>query len=609
MSLMINTSDVDPRVRALEQAVQSSMIARQRWIDDYRYSLDLYRMESRRVFGWQKFAPATWAQIMDPVVYEYVQYYLPVLFSANPHRNFTGMGSSPFNDAIANVLEDYGKWSTIQYKGWKEYRKNAKDLLLSGQAALWSRVNRRLGCVINERVDPLDVLIDPDVVDPDHARFIMRRYIAPMHEIRALFPQTSIGMRPNVVASNDSTYWFDDSKFQTLGTNEQVNHLGCYYVVYSKMGDFSVAKSVSPDVSTNTKGDYWYIVFAPGHDRLLEARQGWPNAVLQQEGDYPLTLYGHHFSPDMLWPMCPAKPVFPLERFLSWAWSFLMMHMRTAALTKVALNTDAFKDAEEAIEALKSSVDFDALEMSELGDSATIQNVISYIQKPALNSDFFQSIMLASQRRAEVLGLSPILRGQTDTQIRSAQDSFNKDRNSRVPIEDMAAGFVEFLGEATRKEAMLISAHVPSETVVTDDFVFIGMDTFSPLHKLVWDRRQRDVRLIAKEYTVEIAAGTTQRKDKQEQIGKATQLSNLTAQLLGTVGDIADPQSTMDVANMAVAELAKAFEIDTTNTPQLKISQAVVANEQAAAQATGQGQPGQVGPPTGEIPLYDSDVA
>ena len=137
-----------------------------------------------------------------------------------------------------------------------------------------------------------------------------------------------------------------------------------------------------------------------------------------------------------IWPISHIKPAIPELRFLCWAYSFMAQRVATSCETLLGVSKAADQDIKDQILS-QSEAGFKIVEVSEmLGRS--VNDIISVFQLPNVTGEIWQVIDAVTQLADKRLGMTELVYGMTDKQIRSATEASVKSDQISIRPDDMA---------------------------------------------------------------------------------------------------------------------------------------------------------------------------
>ena len=175
-------------------------------------------------------------------------------------------------------------------------------------------------------------------------------------------------------------------------------------------------------------------------------------------------------------------------------------------------------------------------------------------QMPNVTSELWQVIEAVTEICDKRLGMTELVYGLTNTQIRSATEASVKSDQISIRPDDMAECLENSMSIIARKEAMATRWLLEPKDIEP----IIG-----PLGAAVWAQHVMAMNPyeIAREYDFEIESGSTKKKNKAARIEQMSQaMQTLGPVLQGLIGaGIVEP------FNQLVADWADSLDLDATN--------------------------------------------
>jgi hypothetical protein len=277
----------------------------------------------------------------------------------------------------------------------------------------------------------------------------------------------------------------------------------------------------------------------------------WPIPFWAESAGWPFEMLSFHRKPNYVWPISHIKPGIPELRFLCWAFSFLAQRVAVSCETIIGVSKAADQDIKDQILS-QSQGGFKIVELSEiLGRS--VSDVISVFQLPNATNEIWQVIDAVTTMLEKRLGLTELVYGMTNTQIRSATEASVRSEQISIRPDDMAECVENSMTNIARKEAMAARWLLTAEDVAP----IVG-----PLGAMAWQAHvmpQEPIQ-IAREYDYRIESGSARKPNKAtraEQMSAA--LQNLGPVLSGLIG-----AGVVDPFNALITDWADSLDLDAT---------------------------------------------
>jgi hypothetical protein len=472
----------------------------------------------------------------------------------------------------ATLLSMYLNWTPKEYGLESESRKTVHEGLLKGRSCGWTELyqpaNSDFKVVRTTWLTVDDLLVDPDAPSLNEAQWIARRCVHPVWEVERLY-----GLRPGMIHANaeskesraDDT---DPGSVDRIRRGES-NDLIEYYQIYSKMGIGGrlrcEGKSDNRE-SLEVFGDYCLVVVAPDHNFLLNlnpeliaadeagdqdatnmifSRTAWPTPYWKL-GKFPVTVMDFGEIPNSVWPMSPLTPAKGELRFLNWAYSYLLGHIKTSSRDFIAVK----KGANDSIKA--AVVSGEDLEVIEIEYDGSISDIVQFLQHPQMNKDIWPVIKDVEELFNKRVGLTELMYGSTGVQLRSATEADTKQQNASVRPEDMAKRVEVFHTEIAIKEAVACRFHLTADDV---------RQVVGDLGASVWQEfvSTSDPEIAGRQLQYTVEAGSTRRPNKNAEQKQMTEAMQVLLPVFQGYGQMTGDQGPL---NNLLSDFAKSRDLD-----------------------------------------------
>lgn len=493
-------------------------------------------------------------QIMMTVnkVAELVQLFGPSLYNQNPFRTCTptelpdipmqlfGNPQDPMTAMmIQPVMQQMSQWQVTQksravlMQSMLNYFPGASDLegemreavnesLITGLALMWTEVYRPIGAkhklIGSFFSSAKNYVKDPDAEKQEDVKWIARRFVKPVWEFEAKF-----GLRPESVQGNrnshsmgaaTSTSTADESRRKAGKTNDLI----VYWQIWSKMGLGGLLREIDPKVKEADRyGQYVtmivaedceYLVNLPeeiwGNEQEMYRRAQWETPQWADDA-WPCEELYYHKKSDSIWPISHLSPGLGELKFINWAFSFMASKMYRASKDFIAIPKSI---GEELKAKIVSGEDYEILEI-EITHGQTIKDIVSFMQHPEFQADFWTVISHVMEMFERRTGLSELMYGASEHQYRSAAEADVKSSQTSIRPDDMAKKVEKFSGKIGTREAIAARWHLTGQDV--------GV-VFGPIIGGLWDRlvATADLSKIIHQLQFSVAAGSARKRNKQK---------------------------------------------------------------------------------------------
>lgn len=549
-------------------------------------------------------------------VFEAVKLFASVIYHRNPNRQVTpkkfpdippeALGLDPNNPEVVQQYQ-MALQDTVMRNGVRDvvsrlmsaylnYTPNELDLKTHSRRVVDEAIIKGGGCWWTEMVvdpgpqsravgsfaDSVDNLVlDPDATEIEDIAWCARRCIHPIDVVAKQYGIDVEKLRGNIEGQTApkaedayiSGHSSDDSKPSSRRVGK-TNDLMTYWKIWSKTGFGDRLKDSPKDQRGffDAIGDNAYIVVADGvpfplnvpPDMLAEQVDEetglpqsmfravqWPIPFWAEANGWPFTMLAFHRKPGYVWPVSHIKPGIPELRFLCWAFSFLAQRVAVSCETLIGVSKAADQDIKDQILS-QSQGGFKIVELSEiLGRS--VSDVISVFQLPNATSEIWSVISAVTEMLEKRLGLTELVYGMTNKQIRSATEASVRSEQISIRPDDMAECVENAMTQIARKEALAARWLLTPEDVAP---------VVGPIGAAAWAQHVSSMEPIqvAREYDYRIESGSARKPNKAtraEQMQAA--LQNLGPVLSGLIG-----AGVVDPFNALVKDWADSLDLDAT---------------------------------------------
>jgi hypothetical protein len=410
------------------------------------------------------------------------------------------------------------------------------------------------------------------VYDPDARKYPEIQWMAKMcsHPVWAV--EREYGLAPGSLRANGG-----ESLTRQAGTAGNVdedwrrsqnasNDIVVYWKVFSKMGLGSRLKGVmngqtqfSQDVDA-TFGDYCFLAVADGidyplnippekqavEDQELASFAQWP-IPFWLDDEWPWTPLSFHQQPDQLYPMSHMQPALGELRFINWAYSMLAQKIRLASRDFIVMLKSS---SEELKESIKHGPDLTVIEIESVG--RTINEMVQFLQHPTFNPEIYKMIDRVMDLFDKRTGLTDLIYGETDQQLRSAEEASVKQSATSVRPEDMAQQVEDASSALAQKEAAAARWALEPDDI---------KPVLGDVGAFFWGQlvQTADPKAIFQTYEIGVEQGSTRRPDRKRDTQNMQQAMQTLFPALLTY---AQATGQVDALNAMVAAWGKTLDLD-----------------------------------------------
>lgn len=434
------------------------------------------------------------------------------------------------------------------------------EALVKGRGTLWIEDQARYSSgrrLIGSYYDTVDnIVIDPDAESLDDALWIARRCVAPTWKVERDFglPDGALKDKGRYASANAQGESETREFHKDDHARGKTNDLMVYWKIWSKMGIGARQLDVPPHLRSVTEGlfgDYVHLVLAddvpfplnlndellsqPGREEELKQQAAWP-VPFWADDLWPVQVLDFYERPRSCWPISPLEPGLGELKFINVMVSHLCHRIWMSSRTLVGVlkgASDRLKDI------LENGEDLEIVELSQI-TGKSITDLVSFLEHPPLNQDAWRILESAMQLFDKRVGLTELVYGLTQRQMRSAQEASVKQDQISIRPDYMAQQVEHWATGFARQEA------------IASRFLYEPPDVvqlLGPYAGQMWNQyvAQRDVNLVVRELEYRVEAGSTRRPNKDSMRNNVSELLQFAGpfyQQLATTGQ-PDPWNTL----------------------------------------------------------------
>lgn len=455
-----------------------------------------------------------------------------------------------------------------------ESRRAIDECLIMGMGLLYTQVFTPPGSatkVVGSFFDScLNLLIDPDARDLNHAMWTARRWIQPVWEAERKFGLPPGSLKGNLESNNmqgevAGMGW--DGKL--MQSQNRTCDTIIYYEIWSKTGLGSRLKGANDQFTQAATegiiGDFARIVVAPGTEYPLNAppslmaMEGTPEnmqLVTQAfewetpffvDGGWPFTPLVFHDVPQEPWPASHISFAMGELKAMNWLGSWALGKVKNNCRDFIAVKkrlSDEFKQL------VANGPDMTMLEVTE--EYKTVREAVEFLQQNNMNTDLFKVLELLEHWFDQRTGLTELMYGMSSRQYRSAAEAEIKESNANVRPDDMANKVEDWQTNIARREAFASQWHLQGQDVVP----FLGKPGGALWQLLI---AQQDPAKVLYDIQYRVEAGSIRKPNRSRDAENATALMQ---QVLPIFVQYAQATGDVSGVNKILTTWAKSMDID-----------------------------------------------
>jgi len=503
---------------AWERAIKAAETARKPWHETAKMCREFYSGSVN--FMWQKsfrdsylkHLPESKFQITIAKAFELVSIVGPTLMWSSPGRVASGyqkldippefwpdpnMGMMWQQEYAQELAQNTARNNLMQhYLNYSPREQPGGGLVVESQIAIIDSLVTGRGVIRVDHYEPEggtgsltggfyvpvdDLLIDPDSTRPNlrDAKWICIRHLDDHYELERRFGWPTGSLRGMAKQASKKASMSNERLDNSARRNESTNDLVEWYEVFSKNGAGHRFKSMSNNQyyqAFEQVGNFCYICFVPGMKEPLNLKQAFlENASIDQvkaaidwptpyylDGRWPVAVLDYWLNPGKAWPLAPLAMGLGELIFLNVFISSLADKIFQDGLVKAAIKSEL---AEEAIQKLLS-YQHEVIELNST-IAGNINELVSYLQRPATNMDAFRMVEYVSQMFDKRVGLTEAMYGLNPggKVTRTAQDAQLKGEAISVRPEYMSTRVEAWQTEIANLERIAAGYHVSAQTL------------------------------------------------------------------------------------------------------------------------------------------------
>lgn len=377
-----------------------------------------------------------------------------------------------------SIMEDYLNKAIKEIGLKEEARPCLRDSLVRGLGAMiteMSQLPNNSGSMIT------DTYLDDDriVIDPDCKRIKDAKWVAILcehntWEVAAQY--ASYGITEDMLhASALSTIGDVTTRHHDQSDRSRFN-LFRYWKIYSRCGLGARLKPFNdrePKLNQldSILGDFCYIVVADGCDFPLnitpyieqlaiksnglapyQVVTSWPIPFYYDKDDpWPFTSIWFHERKGSPWPKAHLSFSIGYLNFMAWVLGFVAdkayRDVRGVWVVDASVSSDL-------IAWMENGQDEEIIKLTKGAGGKKVAELIEYLRGPDFNNGLIELYEFMERKFQEMSGMTDLLQGQYDRQMRSAAESQVLQSASQLRPQDMAAKVTQWLSRIMRKHAI-----------------------------------------------------------------------------------------------------------------------------------------------------------
>ena len=375
----------------------------------------------------------------------------------------------------------------------------------------------------------MNLLLDPDALSVAQAWWAALRCVEPVWKVEEDYRLKPGTLKGNWESQNRQAEGMSDPIYNFKKQTGRTSDLLVYWKIWSRMGiggrlDGVEAEDRQP---LDLFGKHCFLAVAEGVDWPLNIPPALhqktpaelrPHIVwetpfyLDDAYPWPFTELDFHPLPGHLWPYAHMTPALGYQQFLDWAFSAAAGTIMRTFTDTILVDKSACK---EIIDQLMQNEDLRIVEVDRDGNRQ-LKEYVETLQYNPMNQDLFTVLAMVEKAFERATGMSELMYGTTDRQMRSAQESEDKSNFASIRPNDMRKQCYAWQDVVARKEAIAWHYHASGRDVAPLVGDFNGM---------VWDSliAGTDFGVLTQELDCSVQAGSMERPDfrKDQKVAEA----------------------------------------------------------------------------------------
>ena len=384
----------------------------------------------------------------------------PRLYLPEPERTVSYRGSDNVLKGLARVLQTYLNYTARETTQARELRKTIDDGLVRGRGFLrqiWDPVRKLVTSVY---LSSLDVVFDPDFIDPRDAQWIAIRHREPLWQVKERIPKKVLTKGLEKVCTVPETSNDRDKQDPKKDLPASTSRVVEWWEVLSRMGCGYRGLEFEGDDYTDDK-DFVRLEVVVGHPRILS--EGDWDVPLYLDREWPLSWCDFVELPDTQWPECVAGQVLSCQGAVDLYTSLKLNSIKQRERVVVACDDTMDKNTQNTLKNGSSS-DFLPIKLQPGRSLDSVVKVLDFgVGSPETQGE--RGFLL--QEMETTMGSTQMVTGGNDSgaQDRSATASNLRNEATDTRIGDFKAKVAELYTDASRKEAVMIRLFLDEEDV------------------------------------------------------------------------------------------------------------------------------------------------
>lgn len=378
----------------------------------------------------------------------------------------------------ASIMESFLNYSVKEIGLKKEVRPVLRDSLVRGLGAMITEMqdlpNGTGKIVVDTYLDDDRIVFDPDAKRLKDAKWVAIRCEGAPWEVAAFY--SAYGVTEEQLRPTSTSVVGDATTRHHQNWDIGKRNIFAYWKIYSRCG---LGARLKPFAERDKKlndldqilGDFCYIVVGDGCDfplnltplvenMAMESKSlapfqvvtSWPVPFYYDKDDpWPFTSLFFHERKGSAWPKAHLSFALGYLNFMAWILGFVAEKAHRDSRGVWIVDSTV---KQEIINWLESGQDEEILTVTNGPMGKTVKELVDFIQAPEFKGTLIELYQFMEKEFQDMTGMTDLLQGQFDRQMRSAQEAGVLQSASQLRPQDMASEFQAFLARVMRKHAI-----------------------------------------------------------------------------------------------------------------------------------------------------------
>jgi hypothetical protein len=425
-----------------------------------------HKADEKKIYAGLDLQAELWFKTTVALTAQAIDLMCPYLYQANPYRcgtmrkqNFANPLAQQLASARNDLMVEYLNFTPNECDLYGESVRAINQSQVYGAGILWTGFDERKGLVHSVYGSIDELIIDPDAISLDRARWVGRKREKKRWELADEFPKAK-----NIIFS------MMPSK-SSKGNFGKVNDLVEYWEVWLRVGlhryvDGGLPMTMDASGQPMAPSDQPMKYCVTDDGKILY--EGKWEAPLFRDNLWPCEMVSYVEDEDSVWPISPMRAGLPFQRALNWLYIFYLTKIRFCSRTLFGLldtGTDTVDADSKARLELMDDMPFINIRVPNGNDQIKIGDIFQQLNLDPQLDNFEKAHAIIKREFQEHTGLYDILHyGEGETQDRSATATNFKEKTAKTRINYRTDRVKKWQSKIARKEALIARfIHTPEQ--------------------------------------------------------------------------------------------------------------------------------------------------